>query len=175
MRRIAAARSRACDRSHLRAATVQFHERLGRGADDDAFAELAVIHVRRGIEQPQRAIGLERIEVAAAREPHRQHELVHVARGDVFLGAGHVMQERVFRQARFGRAELRLPGGAWQPATQRTNDFATQREAFLLRTRVQQGRAARQVIENEQRARRNVVRIGRVVVRAAQSHGRRSK
>ena len=163
---VRAARASAGDWSHLGVAAVQLDECLGRGADHHAVAELAVIHVGRGIQKPQRAIGLERIEVAAAREAHRQHELVDVARGDVLLGACHACEERFLGQAGLRRAELRSPGRPRQPAAQRADDLAAQALAFLLRSRVQQRRAAREVVEHQQRARGDVVRVGAVVVGA---------
>ena len=92
LRGIRAARPRAGDRTQLRVSAVELDQRLGRGADDHPLAELAVIHVGRRVEQPQRAIGLEGIEIAAPREAHRQHELVHVARGDRLLGAAHALR-----------------------------------------------------------------------------------
>ena len=62
-----AARPRAGDRPQARRAAREPHERLGRRARDAQVAELEEVHVRRGVQQPQAAIGLERIEIGAAR------------------------------------------------------------------------------------------------------------
>ena len=68
------------------------------------------------------------------------------------------------RQARLRRAEARRPGRSRQAAAQRADDLAAQGLAFGLGTGVQQRGAARQVVEHQQRARRDVVGLGAVVV-----------
>ena len=150
LQRIRTARPRAGNGTHLGRTAVQLHERFGRRADDDAFAKLAVIHIGRWIQQSQRPVSLERVEIATAGEAHRQDQLVHVAGRDVLLGARYVVQERFLRKAGLGRAELRLPGGTGQAAAQRANDLAAQRRALVLRAGVQQRGPARQVIEDQQ-------------------------
>ena len=156
---VAAARPRAGDRPHLRVTVREFHQRFGRGADDHAVAEIAVEHVRRRIQQPQRAIGFERLQLAFAGEAHRQHELIHVAGGDVFLRAMNAVDELGLAQAADGRriADALVAWG--NRAAQRLHDLLAQRAALALAPGVQQRDAARQVIEHQQRLRREIVSL----------------
>jgi hypothetical protein len=105
---VATARSSARDRTHRCATARQLHQRFGRRADDGRVAELAEVHIRRGIQQPQRAIRLERLQLAQTREAHRQHQLIHIAGRDVFLHATHALDELCFGQAADGRRVLDL-------------------------------------------------------------------
>ena len=97
---IGAARPRARDRPQLRVAAMALDQRLGRGAHHRDIAQLAEKHVRRRIEQPQRAIHLERRQRMAALEARREHQLIDVAGGDVFLRAPHALRVRRFGQRR---------------------------------------------------------------------------
>ena len=55
------------DRPHLDAAAVEPHQHLGRRAGDARLGELEVEHVRRRVDHAQRAVDVERIDVAARR------------------------------------------------------------------------------------------------------------
>jgi hypothetical protein len=63
------------------------------------------------------------------------------------------------------RGEIRLPGRARQAAAQRAHDLAPQRQALGSMPACSSA-AAREVVEHEQRSRRDVMRVGRVVVAA---------
>ena len=81
------ARPGARDRTQLRVSTGELHQRFGGGADHGDVAEREVVHVGRGIDEPQRTIGVEGIDRMPATETDRQHELIDIARGDVFFGS----------------------------------------------------------------------------------------
>ena len=75
------------DRAQLRVSTGELHQRLGGGSDHGDVAEREVVHVGRGVDEPQRTVGVERIDRMPATEAHRQHELIDIARRDIFFGA----------------------------------------------------------------------------------------
>ena len=151
-----AARPRAGDRAQRSRAARQPHQRLGRGARDAQVAELEEVHVRGGIQEPQAAIGLERVEVGAAGETHGQHDLVDVAGFDVRLALQHRRRVLGLRHARGGFREFAGPRRCVEPAAQRLNDGRAQRLTVALAARMQQRDAAREVIEHEQRLGRDV-------------------
>ncbi len=62
-----------------------------------------------------------------------------------------------------GRGELRLPGGTRQPAAHRADHLATEALPLRLGTGVQQRRAPREVVEHQERARREVMRVRTIV------------
>ena len=66
--RLIGPRPGAGDRPQLRLAAVEFHQRFGRGADHGQVAQAAEIHIRGWVDQPQRAVDLERIECMTAGE-----------------------------------------------------------------------------------------------------------
>jgi hypothetical protein len=114
-------------------AVLELDERLGRRADDHAGSKLTVVEIRRRIEQAQRAIRLERIEVALAREPHGQHELVYIARGNVFLGARDVVEEFLLVEAGLRGAEVRLPRRTGQtPRKARTTSRRNESRSWFV-------------------------------------------
>jgi hypothetical protein len=105
---IGAARPRPCDGAKLRVAAVRLHQRLGRGTDHRDVAELAEEHVRRRIEQAQRPIDLEGRERMSSLEARGEHQLVHIAGGDVRLRALHERGMVAFRErGRRGRKPAR--------------------------------------------------------------------
>ena len=129
-----------------------------------AIAELAEVHVRRRIQQPERAIRLERIEIAAAREADRQHELIDVAGRDVLLAcARHAGRIRAPRDSPPRGPSCACHAGPGTPPRSARIDLASQRRALRRGACVQQRSAPREVIEHEQRTRREIVRVGRVV------------
>jgi hypothetical protein len=95
---VRAARPRTGNGAQLRLSCVAFHERFRGRSHHGDIPELAKKHVRRGIEQPQRAIGFEWRQGMAAFESRREHELVHVARRDIFLRAPHAGRMRFLGQ-----------------------------------------------------------------------------
>lgn len=67
------------DRAHHSRAVLQFHQRLRRGTDQHPFADLQIEGVRRGIDQPQRPVELQRRQVDFGGELQRRHHLDDVA------------------------------------------------------------------------------------------------
>src|SRR5690606_36866686 len=108
-----AARAGAGDRPEARLPAVEPDERLGGGSRDRQLAELEEVHVRRQVQEPQAAVGLERIEIGAAAEALRQHDLIDVAGRDVAFRALDRVEERNAREARLRRREApgARPGG----------------------------------------------------------------
>ncbi len=149
-RRRRTARQRARDRPQRRTAAVQAHQRLGRRADDREVVELEIEHVRRRVEQPHRPVHLERLHVGAAAEQHREHDLVDVARRDVFLAGIHAVREFRLAEARRRRRYLHVRPGRRDRTPQAVDDLAAQRLALRIRAVVQQRDAARQVVEDEE-------------------------
>jgi glycine hydroxymethyltransferase len=82
-----AARPRAGDRPELDAPRRQPHQRLRRRAGDLRLREAQVEHVRRRIDDAQRAVDVERVDVARHVEALRQHHLEGVAGEDVLAHA----------------------------------------------------------------------------------------
>src|SRR5690606_38797519 len=97
--------ARAGDRPEARLPVIEPHERLGRGAGDREAAELEEVHVRGRIQKAETAVGLERIEIRAAAEALREHDLINVAGRDVALRALDGVEKRGAREARLGRRE----------------------------------------------------------------------
>jgi hypothetical protein len=131
---------------------------------DRDVAELAKIHVRRGIQQPQRAVHLERRQAMAALEARGEHQLVDIPRGDVLLRAEYAggmarCRERGGRERKAARCEDRGHRSA-----QRPNDLAAQALTLRLAAVVEQRNAARQMVEHQQRTWRYVVRVRRLSV-----------
>jgi hypothetical protein len=96
-----------------------------------------------------------------AGEPHREYELIHIARRDVLLRTLHALQELRFAEtADRGRVPnaLAVRGNS---AAQCGNDFFAQRSALGFGTVVKQGDPAGQVIEHEQRARSDIMSFRR--------------
>jgi len=100
---IRGARPVAGDRAQLRVAGTELHQRLGRGAHHRHLAERAVIHVGRGVDEPQRAVGLKRVELVTPGKAAREHQLVDITRSDVLLHAPHS-----------GEVILVRVGGTWR-------------------------------------------------------------
>ena len=95
-------------------------------------------------------------------EARGQHQLVDIARGDVFLRTAHKLGVPRLRQG--GRRRRELSGRCQRrhrPA-QRADDLAPQALPLSFAAIVQHGHAARQVIEYQQRARRDVVGVRRL-------------
>ena len=158
---VAAARPRTCDRPHLRMTAREFHERFGRGADDYAVAKIAIEHVGRGIQQSQRAIRFERLELAFARETHRKHQLIDVAGCDVLLRAMDSLDELGLAEAAHGRRVADALFTLGNRAAQRLHDLLAQRAALAFASGMQQRDAAREVIEDQQRLRCEIVGLRR--------------
>ncbi len=79
------ARPRAGNRVRLDATALDPHQHLRRRADDGAVADAQEIHVGRRIDVAERTIDGERIRGERRLEPLREHHLIDVAGGDVFL------------------------------------------------------------------------------------------
>ena len=100
VRRIAAAAARAGDRMRLDDAVLDADQHLRRRADDVHVAEFEIVHVRRRIDRPKRAIHLERMRIGLAREALRHLDLIRVAARNVRLRAldfRHKLLTRVVR------------------------------------------------------------------------------
>ena len=142
------------------------------GRSDTEIAELEEEHIRRGVQQPQAAVGLERIQIGSTAEANRQHDLVDIAGRDVLLATRDAFEKRLARHARLGRRESAALRRRIDAAAQRSDDLPAKREPLVLRAAMQQGRAPGQVVEHEQRLRRDIsghwqVRQGRMVRRQA--------
>src|SRR5690606_40079274 len=137
--------ARAGDRSEARPPVLEPDERLGRGARDREAAELEEVHVRGRIQQAKAAVGLERIEVRAAAEALREHDLIDVAGRDVALRALDRIEERAAGEARLGRREAAGARRLIDPAAQRPPDLRAQRPPLRLVAGVPQHYAAVQV------------------------------
>ena len=61
------------------------HQNLRRRPDDLAVFELQEVHVRRGVQRPQRAVEIEGAAVDLCRQPLRKDHLDDVTRRDVLL------------------------------------------------------------------------------------------
>ena len=140
---------------------VRLDQRLRRGAHHRDVAELAEIHVGGRIQQAQRPIDLERRQRVTPLEARREHQLVYVAGGDVLLGAMHAIRVSALRQRRHRGRERARREQRRHGAPQRPHDLAPQRLPLGLAPVVQQGGAARQVIEHQQGARRHVMGMRR--------------
>ena len=81
---------------------AQPHQNLRRGSDDGEPAEIQEEQERCRIDPPQRAIQRERRQRERYREPLADHDLKRVAGRDVFLAAGHRVDE-----SRFGKIRRR--------------------------------------------------------------------
>ncbi len=84
-----AARAGAGDRAQRHRLAFLAHQDLGRGADDVEVVEVVVEHVRRRVERAQRAVERQRRRRERPREALREHDLHHVAGGDVLLRPPH--------------------------------------------------------------------------------------
>ena len=107
-------------------------------------------------------------------EARREHELIDVAGSDVFLRPPHrlgmrMRRKRGHRRRKAGRipAGMRHAGSAEarhvngrNAAAQGVDDLAAQAQTLGLAAVVEQRDAARQVIEDQQRARRDIVSVG---------------
>ena len=120
---VGAARQRARDRPEHRAPSRQPHERLGRGTGHRETAGLDVVHVGRGIEEPQCAIDLERLELALAAEADRKHQLVDIARSDVRLHARDRVAEVAAPQARTRGLVVESTAASGKRAAERARRF----------------------------------------------------
>ena len=85
------ARVRARDGPLLHAAVLQSHQDLGRGADDARLAQAQEEQIGGGIDGPERAVDGEGVRAQLPVEPAGDHDLVGVARGDVFLCLAHAL------------------------------------------------------------------------------------
>ena len=103
----AAARPRPRDRVHVDATLLDLHQQLRRGPDQRHLAELQQVHVRRGVDHPQRAIELDRVHARLAREALGDHRLNDVALHDVLLRPLHRPQVVRVRPVRLDRAARR--------------------------------------------------------------------
>ena len=92
-----AAAARAGNRMRLDVPAFDAHEHLRRGADDGLLAHADEEHVRRRVDVPQRAVDVERRRGRRRVEALRQHGLVDLAGGDVFLNLPHRAFERLAR------------------------------------------------------------------------------
>ncbi len=151
------ARQRAGDGAQLRMSLIELHERFGRRADDRHVAERTVVHVRRRIDEAERAIDLERMQVVLAAELDGEHELINIAGGDVFLHALHAGHVLGGAHARHRPRVLAGMPAVRERAAQRANHFFPQRLAFDFGAVVQERDAAGEVVEHEQRFGRRVV------------------
>ena len=117
---------------------MQLDQRLGRRAHHFDATQLHVIHVRRRVDESQRAIDLKRIEVVRAGETAGQHQLIDITGSDVFLGAFNACHIGLARQRHLGLAEA--SGGAWrrQGSAQRRDDLRAQHLTFVFAARMQQ-------------------------------------
>ena len=70
-------------------AALNFEEHLGRAADDGGVAQLQKIHVRRGIDDAQGAINLERIGAGARGEALAEGHLENISGANVFFRFAH--------------------------------------------------------------------------------------
>ncbi len=152
---VCAARARAGDGAERGDAAGQPHEGLWRGADDLRIAKVEVVHVGRRVEQPQGAVDLERIGMALAGEADGEHELEDIARADVVFHAGDAFDERGFAQAGLWRLVAAARRGGRLGPAQGDDEFAAEALPFPLLPGVQERDAAREVIEDEQRTRRD--------------------
>ena len=99
------------------------HEEFGGGADDLAVAEVEEVEIGGGVEDPQRAVDLERVDRGLAGQALGEHDLEGVSGRDVLLGpanhglellVGHVPCGRGFRlaaAATFSMVERSVEGG----------------------------------------------------------------
>ncbi len=133
-----AARARAGDRPQRDCRAFLPHEDLGRRADHVEVAEIVVEHVRRRVERAQRAVERQRRRREGPRKALREHDLHHVAGGDVVLRLAHGPHERLgaetalrlgHRRGRLERDRHRLA----QLAPQRRKPRRRCRERFVLR------------------------------------------
>ena len=118
---VAPARPRAGDRMRLDATPFDAHQHLRRRADDGAAADAEEIHVGRRVHVAERAIDGERIGGERRLEALREHHLIDVAGGDVFLGrADHLLELGAADVRR--HLERRAPsvGGAFDSARSRS-------------------------------------------------------
>jgi hypothetical protein len=106
----AAARPRSGNRVRFDARAFDPHQHLGRRAHHRNAAHADEIHVRRGVDVPQRPIDGERIGGHLGFEPLRQHHLIHVARRDVFLPLADLFLELLARVVRPHVERRRLVG-----------------------------------------------------------------
>ncbi len=147
---VGTARAGACDRPQLRVPIVTLHQRFGRRAHHRDVAQLAKIHIGRGIEQPQRAVHLERRKLLTSLEPRRQHQLIDVAGGNVLLRAPHPDRVLCFRQRGPGRRKASRNEYCRHGAAQGLHHVAAQTLPFGLAAVVQQRHRAGQMIEHQQ-------------------------
>ena len=151
---------RARDGPERRPPFVEPHEGLRRRTDDFQIVEVEIEHVRRRIDQPHRAIHLERRHVRAALEQHRDDDLVDIAGGDVFLAGLDAVAVLGLGQARSRRGCLQFPRRFGHGPAQPLDDLAPQTLALVFGPVVQQCDAAREVIEDEQRRGRREGGVG---------------
>jgi hypothetical protein len=135
---IGAARQRAGDGPKFSLALMQLDQCLGRRAHHFDAAQLHVIHVRRRVDESQRAIDLKRVELVRAGETAGQHQLIDITGSDVVLGAFNAGHIGLARQRHLGLAEATR--GTWrrQGSAQGRDDLRAQRLTFVFAAGMQQ-------------------------------------
>ena len=115
----------------------------------------------RGIQQPKRPIHLERRQRVTPLEARCEHQLIHVSGRDVLLRASHAIRVSAFRQGGHRGGERAVASSVGTAPRNARMTSRLERLPLGVGPVVQQGGAARQVIEHQQRARRHVMRMRR--------------
>ncbi len=154
---VARAWARSGDGPQLGAAALEFHQGFGGRPNNGDVAESAVVHVGRRVDEAQRPVRLEGIELVATREASGQDQLIHIARCDVLLSAAYTAQEVATAERRCRCRVATFAHAVGKRTAQRADDLLPERAALHLASRVYEGDAASEVIEHEQGLRRDVV------------------
>src|SRR6185312_15652047 len=114
-----------------------------------------------------RPVGLEGIELMAARETGGEDQLVHISRRDVLLRAPYTTEKVIAAEGRRRGRIATLAHAVGQGTPQGGDDLFSERAAFLLAAGMHESDAPGQVIEHQQRSWRDVVQRRDAAARAS--------